>query len=210
MGVAIQRSAMAPFVVMLLLSYDIDTASSEGIASSTVPTLSAAVSSNTTAPVYVPTSKPSSSSMQPSVPDEDINSISAVPTISSVDEEEPHCVDMLWANYQLLGADVPITPGYLYGLNYCKDFSSEVICEAFGHTEYAVYDDPIFDTSLTSANDACCMCGKLLMSCHVIFISYDFFVQEVVRDQRSNAMIIRNIEQSEGLIALTIIHTGKL
>ena len=210
MGIAIQRSAMAPFVVMLLLSYDIDTASSEGIASSTVPTLSAAVSSNTTAPVYVPTSKPSSSSMQPSVPDEDINSISAVPTISSVDEEEPHCVDMLWANYQLLGADVPITPGYLYGLNYCKDFSSEVICEAFGQTEYAVYDDPIFDTSLTSANDACCMCGKLLMSCHVIFISYDFFVQEVVRDQRSNAMIIRNIEQSEGLIALTIIHTGKL
>ena len=93
--------------------------------------------------------------------DEDLKFVRSL----SATEDEPFCVDMLWANAEFVNEanGLPTSEAFNNSIRYCSDFTSEVICQAYGHTEYSVYDDPNEDDSLTYAKDACCMCGKLLM-----------------------------------------------
>jgi len=152
-------------VLMHLSSMPFPAVQEESIAIASSSSSSSSSSSNNTISGNNEAASSSSGSLSVSVPDdEDINSIRSLPTISAT-EDEPFCEDMLWASagfvYEAYG--LPTSEAFNNNIRYCSDFTSEVICQTYGHTEFSVYDDPIKDDSLTYANDACCMCGKLLM-----------------------------------------------
>ena len=78
---------------------------------------------------------------------------------TSPSDQELFCVDRLWASYGSLESFE--TEAESFDVTLCEDFLSEPICDAFGWSDWAVYNDIESDRveDLVFPNNACCACG---------------------------------------------------